>query len=182
VTSKRPYTQVTLQEFAKHLLSGKRETIPAEVPAVYAEIIQACWQENPTKRPDLLTIIQLLEKYQIRSASPDGEEYYQQGAKYEKEQDYIQAHTCYEKAVGKNYYRAKTNLAMFFLQNKGKAKPEDKPKAYPLLLDAASSGHHVRAMFNLAQMFEYGDGVEKKDLAQALYLNSPLVLPTRISL
>lgn len=167
MTSQRPYANLSESELANHLLSGKRETITKDIPIGYAELIQACWQADPEKRPELPSIIQQLKMIsaQQRPISPTGEEYYQQGCAREKLKDYSGAFINYEKSSSKGFYRAKTNLGLLFLANVDGI-PVNKEKAYQNFLEAAEKSH-VRAMFNVATMLEYGDGV-KKDLQQAL--------------
>ncbi len=138
---------------------GEREAIPSSVPSELAEIIRSCWQVDPSKRPSMKTIVGKLEAYQPRPSSPTGEQYYLQGQAEEKQKDFTTAFQSYQKAATKKYVKAKTNLANFYLQGVPAAGlQQDKPKAYALLVEAAKEGHE-RAIFNVANMLEYGDGI-----------------------
>ena len=143
---------------------GERESIPKEVPAELAEIIRSCWQTEASMRPSMKTIIGKLEAYQPRPSSPTGEEYYLEGQTKEKQREFTSAFQCYQKSANKGYFKAKTNMGNFYLQ--GISGPADKSKAYQLFLEAAKEGHE-RAIFNLATMLEYGDGIQR-DVGAAL--------------
>jgi predicted Ser/Thr protein kinase len=138
---------------------GERQVIPTKTPAALSALIKNCWAVEPTQRPTLENIIQQLENYQARPASPSAETYYQQGQRFEKQKDFLQAFTNYQKSADKGYTRAKTNLGHFYLTGPAPVLP-DKSQAFRLFLEAAHEGH-TRAMFNTATMLEYGDGVTK---------------------
>ncbi len=100
--------------------------------------------------------------------STDPEIDYMAGQGYEKEASQAkQAHEKgqythkaveqYQKASEKGYPRAKTSLAMYYLQGTG-GLPVDKLKAHQLLQDAAKGGH-ARGMRSLAYQYHKGDGV-----------------------
>lgn len=85
----------------------------------------------------------------------------------EKKQSHLeQAVSNYQKAADLGFIKAKTNLATFYLNGTGGLK-QDKHKAFDLLSEAAKAGH-ARAQFNLAKMFEYGEGTVD-NLVQARY-------------
>lgn len=39
---------------------GKRLTIPADVPKPLAELIARCWDQEPSKRPAMLEVVNIL--------------------------------------------------------------------------------------------------------------------------
>jgi serine/threonine-protein kinase CTR1 len=45
------------------VLSGKREDIPPTVPDVLANLIRRCWHQDPSQRPPITEVIQILESY-----------------------------------------------------------------------------------------------------------------------
>ncbi len=162
MTSKKPYQQYQGQgrekRIIEHVLAAKRETISQEIPEFYSNLIQACWDEKPERRPDVQTIIRQLEAYQP-VAELTGEEYYQRGISYEKENKQTEAYAEYLKASRKDYYKAYTNIGFFSLKGIGGVK-EDKSFARDCFLKATEKGH-ARAMYNIARMFEQADGVDK---------------------
>ena len=50
--------------------SGEREEIPANCPEVWHEIINACWQQDSTKRPDATHVIEFLITAQPEKPEP----------------------------------------------------------------------------------------------------------------
>lgn len=134
---------------------GPRQDIPQEVHPVLRELIQSCWSLEPSKRPDAKTLV---EQLQSALASPSPEQYYEQGQKLEKQKEFLRAFQCYQKSAEKGYFKAKTQVGLFYLTAPNKAVDQDKSKAFEYLLQGANAGH-TRAMFSLATMLEYGDGV-----------------------
>lgn len=165
-TGQRPYAQIADEKFIGYLLSGQRETIPAHVPEPIAKLIDDCWQTDPLKRPALPQIIKAVEAYQPRPPSPSPEERYHRGLDYERQKDYSKAYQEYQQSAAKGYFKANTNVGLFFLRGLGGA-PQDKAQAYQSFLKGANNGH-LRAMVNVAMMLEYGDGIQK-DIDQACY-------------
>jgi receptor tyrosine kinase len=46
-----PYKMMNTQEAIEYVLAGNRMAIPNECPAEVFEMMNICWQEEPTKRP-----------------------------------------------------------------------------------------------------------------------------------
>lgn len=67
VTGSKPFADVKTER-EKYILEmaskGQRETLPLDVDPCYRDLIEACWQTNPSKRPSLETVIERLEAYQ----------------------------------------------------------------------------------------------------------------------
>jgi hypothetical protein len=42
--------------------AGERLTIPAEVPADFAKIIEACWAQRPEQRPTFSDVVQMIKR------------------------------------------------------------------------------------------------------------------------
>jgi serine/threonine protein kinase len=143
------------------VLSGKREDIPPTVPDMLANLIRRCWHQDPSKRPSITEVVQILENYNTPTLT--AETCYEQGLYYEETKQYAQAYAAYQQAEAKGYHKAYANLGLFLL--KGRGVSQDKQAAYQCFLKGAEQGH-PRAMFNLATMLENGDGVEK-DLSKA---------------
>lgn len=49
----------------------KRPKIPSTVPSCYKELIEECWDDDPTKRPTFESIIERLEKVKVFSEKVD---------------------------------------------------------------------------------------------------------------
>jgi predicted Ser/Thr protein kinase len=94
-----------------------------------------------------------------QSASPavEPETYYMAGFGYEQEKSMEKAVAHYQKAASMGYPRAKTALAMHYMQGTG-GLSVDKQKAHALLKEAAEGGH-ARGMRALAYQYEKGDGM-----------------------
>lgn len=177
LTGKKPFVQYKDQaELLKARLSGELETIPSELPSVYKNIIQGCWQKTSDKRPSLQSIINQLESYQPASESKQGKpeeakqmadnKYYEEGIKLEQNKNYAQAFLAYQKAVAQGHIKAHTNVGFFYLQGLGGA-TKDAEKAFSCFLKAAEKGH-TRAMVNLAALYKYGKGTSL-DLEKAKF-------------
>lgn len=152
-TGKTPVADESrLGEYVK---MGARQPIPQDIHPVLQILIESCWSLDPAKRPDAKTVV---EQLQAASVSLSPQQYYDQGQKLEKQKDFLQAFQCYQKSAEKGYCKAKTQVGLFYLTSPNKAVPQDKPKAFKYLLQAANEGH-TRAMFNVASMLEYGDGI-----------------------
>jgi TPR repeat protein len=79
------------------------------------------------------------------------------GFGYEQEKSMEKAVAHYQKAASMGYPRAKTALAMHYMQGTG-GLSVDKQKAHALLKEAAEGGH-ARGMRALAYQYEKGDGM-----------------------
>ena len=76
-----------------------------------------------------------------------------------KDKNDAAAYLNYPKSASKGNTRAHTNLGLFFHQGLGGV-AKNCEKALEHYIISAEKGH-VRAMYNAANMLEYGDGVEK---------------------
>ena len=43
------------------ILSGERMTIPTDSPVVLAELMKACWKQEPSERPNFAEIIKIIK-------------------------------------------------------------------------------------------------------------------------
>ena len=57
-TQKVPYYKLADAEMREHIVSGKRPKIPRKVPGKLSKMITACWNQDPTRRPDWSSIIE----------------------------------------------------------------------------------------------------------------------------
>lgn len=96
----------------------------------------------------------------------DSEGYYKLGLKLEEQKKTTEALVQYKKAVELGSIKAHTNIGMFYLQGLGGLN-KDKKAAFNEF-NIAAAGGHPRAMLNLANMLERGDGVIK-DEDKAIY-------------
>jgi len=167
LTWQKPYAGCSLdsRDLLEKVRSGYRENIPETVPKIYADLIRQCWDENPLKRPSLEVMIREIENYTPRPKSPTGEELYELGRNSDKARHGIEARDFYLRAVAKGNTPAKTSLGFLFWQGNGGV-AQDKTKAFALTSEAAQAGD-LRAQYNVAQMYEYGEGTAK-DYEQAL--------------
>jgi len=60
-----------MAQLEDHVISGKRPAIPKDCPEDFAELIQDCWQNDPTARPSFSEIIEILNGIR-NSASSNG--------------------------------------------------------------------------------------------------------------
>lgn len=167
LTGKDPFRARSQVKPSFAALAGKMPgEIPKELSQVYQDIIRGCWQEDPSKRPSLEIVIEQVNAYQPRPASPDGEAYFEQAQRYEKDKVYDQAYRAYDRASQKGIWKAHTSCALFTLQGGLGGATVDKREAHRRLTLAGEHGHQ-RAMYNLARMHEKADGIPE-DLNQAL--------------
>lgn len=166
LTGKKPYQQYTGfkrdMNIIAHVKNGSAEIIGNDIPESYANIIRACWEPNPMKRPEMSVIIERLEAVQKQmpmpltpiittAANDDGEKEYNEGCEAEEKKNMSAALAKYQSSYAHGYYKAGTNLATFAL--KGILVNKNKERAIELLLDSARKGHG-RAMLNVALLFE----------------------------
>ncbi|URD97549.1 TyrKc [Musa troglodytarum] len=63
LTSKLPYSNLTpLQAALGVVLKGLRPTIPENTDPRLAELIEKCWQQDPARRPDFSSILEILQR------------------------------------------------------------------------------------------------------------------------
>jgi serine/threonine protein kinase len=180
LTGKIPFAGKSHAQLIRSLIDKKRETLSPELPAIYRELIQACWQEHPFDRPSLDKVIHDLQVYRVPELSAssqssssssfwqtpvDADVFFTAGYQYEKQKEYNKAIRCYERAIyEEQHIKAKTHLGMLYLLGRGV--PKNGLKAKSLLLEAARAGH-ARAMANLARLLETGDDGMAPDKEQA---------------
>ena len=58
--TKMPYEEFGIYQIASKLQEGYRLPLPRKIPPVIGGIMNACWQEDPNKRPSFLLICTLL--------------------------------------------------------------------------------------------------------------------------
>lgn len=167
LTGQRPFVGKKSDEIIVAVLQGKRESLPSEVPEEFANLIQQCWHEKPEERPDALMLIRIIDKIVVHSLSPSAEECYLQGQALEMQKQYLEAFKKYQLSQQKGYYKANTAVATFFATGLGSVTSINKEKAFEHFFSAAKAGHE-RAMYNVAIMFEKGEGT-LRDLEKALY-------------
>lgn len=163
LTGQMAYAGLTDTEITHRVLKGELEAIPSYVPAFYQELIEACWDKLPERRPSVEEINTQLTSFKV----PDIEALFNEGLLQEKTyKDYDQAVTCYQNAAAYGSFRARTNLAGLYYDGCGV--PKDEQKAHDLLLESAQDGHS-RAMVNLAILYEEGYAGQKPNLKQARF-------------
>jgi len=60
---KEPYQQIEHSwEVARFVLEGNREKIPKDCPPEFKELIELCWTQNPSQRPEFKEIVHRLEQ------------------------------------------------------------------------------------------------------------------------
>ncbi|KAJ8485558.1 hypothetical protein OPV22_018043 [Ensete ventricosum] len=81
LTSKLPYSNLTpLQAAIGVVLKGLRPTIPANTHPRLAELIGKCWQQDPARRPEFSSILEILQRIanevgcvtEVRRKKPSG--------------------------------------------------------------------------------------------------------------
>ncbi|MGA2654482.1 MAG: hypothetical protein ABSF18_00690 [Gammaproteobacteria bacterium] len=142
-----------LEEIKNRLLSLKlhvqnREQASTLIPQATQHLTVASYQPNTRSLASNISI-----PYDEVAAKQN----YSQGQAFEKEGNENAAAKAYQTAAEAGYYRAKTNLGLYYLLGKG-GLPINKKEAHKLFLEAANEGH-TRAMCNLFSMLWHGDGV-----------------------
>jgi len=162
LSGKKPFAELEDKKIPKAVQAGKRESLEG-FPSMYVELITACWQAEPEKRPTIKEIIAKLETYEPEEKL-DAEAYYRRGFGFEKAQKFSEAYLDYKSAAEIGHAKANTSAGLLALAGKGVS--SDKSEAHQRFLSAANQNHR-RAMRCLAKMLQYGDGVSQ-DTAQAL--------------
>lgn len=57
-----PWAGLSSSEVSSAVLSGQRPAIPNDCPSAYAQLMQACWDPDPAKRPSFSHIVDLLNQ------------------------------------------------------------------------------------------------------------------------
>jgi serine/threonine protein kinase len=204
-TGREPFAEMSDQAFLKAVSEGHwpRETIPLEIPKIYRDLIESCWNSNPHLRPSIKHIVETLQRetpstpemetsssssssmgsssfsagardpyssmlpmrnvsmsFASSSTPPpsklDAEDAYAAGCEHERNQNLLTAAKCYQEAVSRGHFKAKTNLASLYYSGNG-GLPKDRNQAFKLFKEAAEAGHQ-RAMVNLAHCYRTGQG------------------------
>ncbi|KAJ8550144.1 hypothetical protein K7X08_033851 [Anisodus acutangulus] len=73
-TDQIPYAHSTpLQAAIGVVQQGLRPRIPEHAHPKLVELLQKCWQQDPTRRPDFSEILDILKRV-TKEAGPDGED------------------------------------------------------------------------------------------------------------
>lgn len=65
-TRQTPYKEAHATVIQTHVTAGKREDLPTGSPDGYAELIEQCWDQDPSKRPAISQILSQLEAIRLR--------------------------------------------------------------------------------------------------------------------
>jgi len=164
ISQKHPFQGVSTEEICRRVLAGEREAIVDPFPVALRDVVTQCWHANPVLRPNIASVIKLLDAYQPEIILTS-EEYYVRGQNFEKAEDWRNAYEDYERAAKMGHVKANTNVGYLLLRGLGTTM--NKTEAYNRFLSSAER-NHPRAMVNLARMLETGDGIPK-NIAQSLH-------------
>lgn len=176
MTGVLPYRGVAEQALMARIAAGYRETLEVKIPAECSALIAACWHHDPLRRPRAADIVRVLNTVHsllppspyARPASPDGRTLYQSGTHAEDSGQSTEAYNFYTHAASKGYADAYNRLGCMTLTGSGRH-PIDKAEAKTFFERGMAAGD-AKAAFNLARMYEKGDGVSKSaELALTLY-------------
>ena len=67
VSQRRPYEEIGSWEIPGKVMDGYRPTIPKDCLDILEDIIIACWDQNPSKRPSFQDVTDMIEKYKLTS-------------------------------------------------------------------------------------------------------------------
>lgn len=168
LTGRKLYQNLDQEDAKRHVIFNGRERIPDTMLDFYAELLEDCWHEMPSKRPtisqivDQLNIIGLNASQEFSSVvskpyptgpripSARSDMLYKQGIRLVlQEKDYAQAVRLLQQASNEGHTRARSDLAFMYLEGKGVEK--NRFLAQQLLQKSAVEGHS-RAMNALASM------------------------------
>jgi hypothetical protein len=74
LTQQHPYEEFNFSfnsDLEDAIKKGRRPTIPADCPAIYKNLLEACWHDDPTKRPSFSQIMHELLPAVIAEIAPD---------------------------------------------------------------------------------------------------------------
>lgn len=170
MTGRQPYAHLkTDLDVIQKVQSGLRETMDACVPDQCQKLIERCWSVNPLMRPRTAEIIQVLNQVSLRPEL-DATGLYNKAVEEHKKNNLTEAYNLYEQAANKGFVKAYTSLGLFSLTGIP-GRPVDKVRAINFL-ERGVEGGHSRAFFNLARVYEKGEGVAKNiEKALDLYKN-----------
>ncbi|RIB11721.1 kinase-like domain-containing protein [Gigaspora rosea] len=69
-SGKRPFQSLEALEIPIRITNGERETPVEDTPRQYVELYTRCWDDSPTKRPDINSIIEYLNSLDVVQAKP----------------------------------------------------------------------------------------------------------------
>ena len=187
MTGVLPYKGISEIEIISRVAAGHRERLSLEMPAECRALIQACWSHNPIMRPKASELVRILSTIHIsdphpapaRSASPDGETLYENGVIAQKAGHDVEAYSLYERASQKGFAKAYASLGFFALMGySGHAINKARAKAY---FERGADANDIKALFNLARMYEKGDGIpQNTPVALRLYQRALAIDPSNI--
>lgn len=152
------------------------------IPVNYANIIRICLSAQPQQRPSAQELIAQLNTCQAQANAAANTNFpiftnyannqnvtalvlFEKGLAEKKQNHFEQAYNYFLQAAQLNHASAKAHVGNHLLQGKGI--PKDEVAAFGWLLDAAQNGQ-PRAMYNVAHMYETGQGTVQ-DMNTAKY-------------
>lgn len=183
MTGKAPAKDKSDDEFRTMMVIGQREPLLETLAPVYRKIIESCCQMRPADRPATMEgiILDLRNSFpaqlslegsiqrqiafsgSAQNTNPISEDaaeaFYLVACQYIREKKEEKAVSYYVKAIAGGHIKAKTNLAIMYMDGKG-GLPIDTVTAHRLLTEAARAGHQ-RAMENLIYLLKTGDKIPK---------------------
>lgn len=182
-----------LEDLIDFVIDGERPILPGNIPPKISELIEKCWEKEPSERPTMAYIQRLL----------GDDEYLYPGTNVDEFQEYVKVATTvagpvmkpveegknpttmyrFGMMLKKNAYIDKKKMidaARYFkaaadggvpdaafeyakLASKGIGIPQDVNDAAKYFKIAADQGNITDAMYEFAEMCCYGDGMEKVD-------------------
>jgi tetratricopeptide (TPR) repeat protein len=122
----------------------------------YQALIQACWQEDPSQRPDAKSLLKGCQA--IALLTPEAQEQlFTQGQALEAQSDYPGAKAAFAQAASQGHAKAAYSLGMLYANRKIPLAPQAMLRA----LTQAADANYYRAQYNLARVYEKGELIEK---------------------
>ena len=59
---KLPFNSRSDAEVKQFYMEGKRDKLPADVPAEFAQLLTKCWDQNPKNRPTAEQVVQYIDR------------------------------------------------------------------------------------------------------------------------
>ncbi|MFN7096237.1 MAG: protein kinase [Gammaproteobacteria bacterium] len=182
LTGKKPYAALDNDvNVIHHVTSGGRERLSGFLPEFFIQLLQDCWQELPSKRPTMNEIKAVLLAHKPvrsndtlsqnvslklessfptgpREVSPECDVTYQLGLNFALHNgDYVNALRLLNQAAELGHTRARTDLALIYLQGLGNTTPN--PILACQLLQQSAVENHLRAMQALVQELQRGTSI-----------------------
>jgi len=163
-TRVRPFKAIPSEELRSHILKGAQEKIPHDIPEEIAILIQECWSSDPTQRPVMHTLIERLLSF-VPANSLTPQDLCELGQDYQSKGELDKAYDVYLRSAKAGYCKGQAKLGALFLQ---KGRYQDLKSAFHWMLKSAEQGGYPASQFNVAIMFEKGDGTDS-DIEEAIY-------------